>query len=256
MTTSRHPTAWIPLLSSLTTYDVKEIVATPPTAILVPVGSVEPHGPHLPLSVDTTISEVAAMRAARLLVEKDVDVYIAPSVPYGVTEFASGFEGAIGVSASALTALLESIVERLVHDGWSHVCLVNNHLEPAQDEAVRAAIAKMPKGRASVACPLTKRWGRTLSDEFKKGSCHAGRYETSLALAAGVRVRDEYATLPALEVSLSTEIKAGKTRFAEMGMSRAYTGAPDQATEREGEELFEKLAEMIATEVLEGIASA
>jgi creatinine amidohydrolase len=256
VTTSRHPAAWIPLLSSLTTYDVREIVASPPTAILVPVGSVEPHGPHLPLSVDTTISEVAAMRAARLLVEKNVDVYIAPSVPYGVTDFASGFAGTVGVSASALTALLASIVERLVHDGWSHVCIVNNHLEPAQDEAVRAAIAKVAKGRASVACPLTKRWGRTLSDEFKKGNCHAGRYETSLALAAGVRVRAEYTKLAPLEVSLSTEIKAGKTRFTEMGMDRAYTGAPDQATEREGEELFDKLAEMIATEVLEGIAAA
>ena len=255
MTTSRHPAAWIPLLSSLTTEDVKEIVASPPTAILLPVGSVEPHGPHLPLSVDTTISEVASMRAARLLVDKNVDVYIAPSVPYGVTDFASGFVGAVGVSASALTSLLESIVDRLVHDGWSHVCLVNNHLEPAQDAAVRAAIAKMPKGRASVACPLTKRWGRTLSDEFKRGNCHAGRYETSLALAAGVRVRDVYTKLAPLEVSLSTEIKAGKTRFTEMGMDRAYTGAPDKATEREGEELFEKLAEMIATEVLEGIAS-
>ncbi len=255
MTTSRHPAAWIPLLSSLTTLDVKEIVASPPSAILVPVGSVEPHGPHLPLSVDTTISEVAAMRAARLLVDKNVDVYIAPSVPYGVTDFASGFAGAIGVSASALTALLESIVERLVHDGWSHVCLVNNHLEPAQDAAVRAAITKIPKGRASVACPLTKRWGRTLSDEFKQGNCHAGRYETSLALAAGVRVRDLYTKLEPLEVSLSTEIKAGKTRFLEMGMDRAYTGAPGKATEHEGEELFEKLAEMIATEVLEGIAA-
>ena len=256
MTTSRHPAAWIPLLSSLTSEDVKEIVASPPTAILVPVGSVEPHGPHLPLSVDTTISEVAAMRAARLLMEKNVDVYIAPSVPYGVTDFAGGFAGAVGVSASALTSLLESIVDRFVYDGWSHVCLINNHLEPAQDAAVRAAIAKTPKGRASIACPLTRRWGRTLSDEFKQGNCHAGRYETSLALAAGVRVRDEYRELEPLAVSLSTEIKAGKTRFDEMGMDRAYTGAPHEATESEGEELFEKLAEMIATEVLEGIASA
>ena len=37
--------------------------------------------------------------------------------------------------------------------------------------------------------PLTKRWGRTLSDEFKRAECHAGRYETSLVLAAGGRVR-------------------------------------------------------------------
>ena len=253
MTTSRHPAAWIPLLSSLTTDDVKEIVANGPTAVLIPLGCVEPHGPHLPISIDTTISEVAAIKAARKLVEKNIDVYIAPSVPYGVTDFASGFPGAYGVPAEALTAFLAQIVERLLADGWTHVCLVNNHLEPAQDAAVRAAIAKAPKGAASVACPLTKRWARTLSDEFKKGNCHAGRYETSLALAAGTGVRDEFAKLPAMDVSLSSEIKAGRSRFREMGMDRAYTGAPAEATEKEGEQLYEKLADMIMTEVMEGI---
>jgi creatinine amidohydrolase len=254
MTTSRHPAAWIPLLSSLTTDEIAEIVETPPTCILLPIGSVEPHGPHLPLSIDTTISEVACIRAARRLVDENIGVYIAPSIPYGVTDFAEGFRGAIGVSADALTAFLRSIVERLLGDGWSHVCLVNNHLEPAQDAAVRAAIAGTKEGAASVACPLAKRWARTLSDEFKAGNCHAGRYETSLALAAGTGVRDDFAKLPALDVSLSREIKAGRSRFRDMGMERAYTGAPADATEKEGEALFEKLADMIVGEVLEALA--
>src|SRR5262249_1954576 len=128
-------------------------------------------------------------------------------------------------------------------------------LEPAQDAAVRAAIAKAPTGAASVACPLTKKWARTLSDEFKKGNCHAGRYETSLALAAGTEVRDDFAKLPPPEVSLSREIKAGKSRFREMGMDRAYSGAPAEATEKEGEELFDRLTEMVVGEVTEGIAA-
>ena len=258
--TSHHPAAWIPFLSSLTTDDVRVICKTPRTAVLVPVGSVEPHGPHLPLSVDTSISELACIRAARRLadagdVDQRVDVYIAPSVPYGVTDFASGFPGAIGVPAAALTAFLRAIVEHLLADGWSHVCLVNNHLEPAQEVAVLSAIAEAPKGAASVACPLKKRWALTLSDEFKRGDCHAGRYETSLAMAAGLDVRDDFRALPKRDVSLSREIKAGKTSFIAMGMDRAYTGAPAEATAREGEELFEKLADMIVTEVIEGLAA-
>ena len=252
---SRHPTAWMPLLGSLTTDEVKEIVSSPPTAVLVPVGCLEPHGPHLPLSTDMTISEVACMRAARMLVEQNVDVVLGPSVPYGVTEFADGFKGAIGVPAPILTAFLESIVMKLLGDGWTHVCLVNNHLEPAQDHAVRAAITRAPYGGASVACPLTKRWARTLSDEFKSGACHAGRYETSLALAAGARVQDEYKQLPKIGVSLSDEIKAGRTRFLQMGLERAYTGAPGEATHDEGDTLFDRLAEMIVAEVTEGLAA-
>ena len=250
---SRHPAAWMPLLGGLTTDEVKQIVSSPPTCVLVPVGSVEPHGPHLPLSTDTTISEVACLRAARRLVDQNVDVYLAPGVPYGVTNFAEGFAGAIGVPAATLTVFLESIVTKLLADGWSHVCLVNNHLEPAHDEAVRAAISKAPAGRASVACPLTKRWARTLSEEFKRGDCHAGRYETSLALAAGARVQDVYKDLPKLGVSLSEQIKAGKDRFRAMGMEHAYTGAPAEATHDEGDALLDKLADMIVAEVSEGL---
>jgi len=52
---------------------------------------------------------------------------------------------------------------------------------------------------------------------------------------------------------LSDEIKAGKRTFREMGLARAYTGAPKDASADDGEELFAKLAEMIAVEVLEGM---
>ncbi len=242
-------------LGQLTSDEVKRICAAPPSAVLLPVGSVEPHGPHLPLSTDTIISEEAAFRAARTLTTRGIATYLAPSLPYGVTDFAQGFVGAVSVPAETLTELLRHIVLRLHADGWSHVCIVNNHLEPAHDGAVRAAISGMPKGAASVACPLSRRWGRTLSDEFKRGDCHAGRYETSLVLAAGADVRADYATLPKLSTSLSDAIKGGKMTFLAMGLSRAYTGAPAEATRDEGDKLYDLLAEMIVTEVLEGIAA-
>jgi creatinine amidohydrolase len=243
-------------LALLTTDEVRSVCACPPTAALLPVGSVEPHGPHLPLATDTMISLEASRRAARALNARGVLAYVLPSVPYGVTDYAAGFAGAVGVSAAVLTALLREIALRLRADGWSHVCLVNNHLEPAQDAAVRAAVAEFESGRASVACPLTRRWGRTLSDEFKRGNCHAGRYETSLAIAADADVRPEYASLPAIATSLSDEIKAGKTTFAGMGLARAYTGAPAEASREEGDLLYERLAEMIVTEVVDGLAAA
>jgi creatinine amidohydrolase len=242
------------LLAHLTTEELAAIVAgQAQTAVLVPVGSVEPHGPHLPLGTDTVISETASVRAAEALAKHGVDAWVAPSVPYGVTDFAEGFAGAVSVPAPALTAMLRAIAERLLADGWKHVCFVNNHLEPAHDAAVRAAIDGLPAGATSVACPLTKRWARTLSDEFKRGDCHAGRYETSLAIAGGATVRDGHRELPAVEVSLSKEIRAGRTRFREMGMARAYTGAPADATREEGETLYGKLVEMIVAEVTEGL---
>jgi creatinine amidohydrolase len=241
-------------LADLTYEEVKEICAAGRAVAIVPVGSVEPHGPHLPLETDTTISETCAARAVAALATRGIVAVIAPTVPYGVTEYASGFAGAIGVEPAALTSFLSSVAKKLLATGFAHVCFVNNHLEPAHDAAVRAAIADLPEGRASVACPLTRRWGRTLSDEFKRGDCHAGRYETSLVLAAGSRVRDAFGALPAVALSLSDAIRAGKSTFAEIGMDRAYTGAPADATREEGEALYEKLVTMVVTEIEEALA--
>ncbi len=241
-------------LGALTYEEVESLLAAGPVVAIVPVGSVEPHGPHLPLETDTSISVTCAVRAAERLEAQGVRAVVAPSVPYGVTDYASGFAGAIGVPAEALTPLLRAIAQRLLATGFAHVCFVNNHLEPAHDAAVRAAIIGLQAGAASVACPLTRRWGRTLGDEFKRGECHAGRYETSLMLAAGEDVRASFGELPTLGLSLSLAIKAGKATFADIGMDRAYTGAPCEATIAEGEDLYEKLVTMVVTEVTEGLA--
>ncbi len=241
-------------LAELTYEEVARLCAAGRAIALVPVGSVEPHGPHLPLDTDTLISETCAVRAAERLESEGFSVALAPVVAYGVTDYAAGFAGAIGVPAAALTALLRGIAERLLETGFVHVGFVNNHLEPAHDRAVSAAIEGLPDGAASVSCPLLRRWGRTLSDEFKRGDCHAGRYETSLVLAAGGHVRDVASELPVLGVSLADAIRAGKSTFREIGMDRAYTGAPAEATVAEGDALYEKLVTMVVTEVREAIA--
>ena len=243
-------------LAQLTTVELAELTAVGDVVVLLPVGSVEPLGPHLPLATDTVISEAVAERAAKRLADDGITSVIAPAVAYGVTDYAAGFAGALSIPAATLSAFLRAVVEAHLSNGFAHVCLINNHLEPDHDKAVRAAIDGLGARRASVACPLTRRWGRTLSAEYKSGACHAGRYETSLMLAADadhVHV-DQAKALPNLEVSLSHGIKEGLTTFAAMGLERAYTGAPAEATAEEGAELLDRLAVMVATEVTEALA--
>lgn len=224
--------------------------------VLLPVGSVEPHGPHLGLVTDTAISRGAAERAAAMLEQADLIARVGPAVSYGVTDCAAGFRGAVSVSADALTGYLRAVVDGYRATGVDHVCLINNHLEPGHDAAVRAAIDGVEPGAASVACPLARRWARTLSAEFKSGQCHAGRYETSIVMVAAPELVDDAAraALPEVPISLSDKLRAGIDTFAAMGMNRAYAGAPAEASAAEGEQQLELLATMVATEVLEALA--
>ena len=218
---------------------------------LVPIGSTEPHGPHLALATDVAISEAACARAAPRLDAAGLAAVIAPAVAYGVTECAAGFAGAVSVPAATLTAFVRAIADGLLATGCAHVCLVNNHLEPAHDAAVRAAAAGAAPGTISVACPLTRRWGRTLTAEFKSGACHAGQYETSIVLAADAALVDEAAraSLPPVPISLSDALRAGVATFTAMGLDRAYAGDPAAATASEGDHSLERLADMIVGEI-------
>jgi creatinine amidohydrolase len=223
---------------------------------LLPVGSTEPHGPHLGLGTDVVISAAACVKATELLERKGPLVaVIAPAVSYGVTECAAGFPGAVSVPAAVLTAYTGAIVDGLLAQGMRHVCLVNNHLEPAHDAAVRAVLEGRAKDKVSVACPLTRKWARTLSAEFKSGACHAGQYETSIMMAAAPEMVDESmrTVLQPVPISLSEKLQAGVTTFAAMGMELAYAGDPAAATIEEGEQQILRLAEMVVGEIREAI---
>jgi creatinine amidohydrolase len=220
---------------------------------LVPVGSTEPHGPHLGLGTDVIISAAACLRACELLEKRGTMVgVIAPAISYGVTECATGFNGAVSIPGAVLTQYIAAVVDGLLASGVRHVCLVNNHLEPAHDAAVRAVLEGRDN-KVSYACPLTKKWARTLSAEFKSGECHAGRYETSIVMAAAPElVQEDLRTrLAPVPVSLSKKLAEGVMTFDAMGMELAYAGDPASASVEEGEQLIQKLGEMVVGEVLE-----
>lgn len=245
-------------LGAMTTDELEGLLAGgEPVVVLVPVGSVEPHGPHLPLVTDTIISQASAGRAAALLSASGVGAVVAPAVAYGVTNCAAAFKGAVTVEAEALSRYLRSMIDGFLRNGFSHVCLINNHLEPDHDVAVRAAAAGVEAGRVSVACPLTRRWARTLSAEFKSGACHAGKYETSIVLSAqrGLVREGERDNLPEVPISLAEKLRAGIPDFVDMGLTRAYAGDPASATAAHGDEQLDLLAQMIVSEIQEALAS-
>ncbi len=254
MTDDSFPNA----LAEFTTHQLSRFLrqAQPPVVIW-PVGSTEPHGPHLPLATDAVLSTENANRAVNALRLADVAAVKAPLLPYGVTDFAEGFAGAISVPEDTLVALLFAGVSSYLEQGFRHVCLVNHHLESGQLSALERCRKQVEqvKGayRVSVPAVISRRWGGRLGSEFKSGACHAGAYEGSMMLAARPDLvdMDIAKTLPALKISLSEAMTKGQNRFIDVGMGDAYTGAPADASAEEGERLFCVLTEMVTTEVLE-----
>ncbi|HEX6790823.1 MAG TPA: creatininase family protein [Candidatus Krumholzibacteria bacterium] len=245
-----------PRVAWLTSDELAALVkGAEPVVVMIPVGAIEPHGPHLPLDTDVIISRAAAARAVERLSVAGLRAFLAPEVSYGVTDCAAGFTGAAGVSAQALDDYLSAVIAGWLGNGIAHVCVVSNHLEPAHEQTLRGVVSRFPALRASAATPLARRWARTLSDEFKRGACHAGEYETSIVLAADPdAVRTTLAAqLPEVNVSLSEMLRAGKTRFTEMGLERAYAGAPARASAAHGREMIDRLGEMVAGEILEAM---
>lgn len=206
---------------------------------LWPVGATEPHGPHAPLGTDTLISVGMCERAA----ERLGDAVVLPALPFGVTRYGAAFAGAIGISEATLRAVVLDVAAAVEAQGFRRLVIVNNHFEPEQVATLRAAA---DEAGALYLDLIRRRNAERLTDEFKRGSCHAGRYETSLVLADAPGLVDAMAAeLPANEVNMPAAMAAGRTDFLAMGMDRAYCGAPAEATAEEGRATFETLTDML-----------
>ena len=242
----------ITMFADLTSAELAEVRDSPRRPVLLlPVGAVEPHGPHAPLATDSIISTGMCERAAqRLLGDPQLRVLVLPAVGYGVTRFGGAFPGAVSLSEETLRAVVVDICRSLSAQGFPRIVVVNNHFEPDHVATLRQAVADVGVGyldllrRANVA---------RLTDEFRSGACHAGRYETSLVLADRPELVDHaaMADLPAMPVDMAAAIADGRADFLAMGMTRAYSGAPAEATEQEGMATFDTLTDLLVETVRE-----
>jgi creatinine amidohydrolase len=245
-------------LAEMTWEEVRDL-DRPRTVAILPVGAVEAHGPHLPLGTDEVIARAMARAGAERIAAQGMEVVILPPIPYTAAPFGAGFAGTISVKPSTVTALLVELARELTRHGFAALAVANAHLDPAHRSALAAAEGGARENRLlPFICPdLTQKpWASRLTDEFKSGACHAGRYEGSIVLAARPDlVRDDTRkALPPNPASLSTAIRDGKRTFEEAGGPRAYFGWPADATVEEGRSTVETLGAVLAEAVLGALA--
>lgn len=136
----------------------------PPT-LLVPLGSTEQHGPHLPLGTDTRIAAAVATAVA-----PGVGAHVAPAIAYGSSGEHQGFPGTISIGTGALTAVLVEF-GRSACEWARRLLFVNGH--GGNVDALRAAVTVLRGEGRDVA------W---FGCATPGGDPHAGHAETSLLL--------------------------------------------------------------------------
>lgn len=136
--------------------------------LLVPLGSCEQHGPHLPLGTDTTIALAIAERVGQGFPPDEMAV--APAVAYGASGEHQAFPGTLSIGTDALEHVLVELVRSA--DAFAGVVFVNGH--GGNRAPVTSAVARMRTERRRVLA-----WWPDVAG----GDAHAGRTETSLMLA-------------------------------------------------------------------------
>jgi len=237
-------------LSDLSWTDVAALDRGRVVAIL-PLGALEAHGPHLPLGTDVIIAEAMAHAGAEHLAARGLDPLLLPPLSYTPAPFAAEFPGTVSLDPDTLSGTIRAIASSLVRHGIRVLALANAHFDPAQVRALRDAAET---SEATIVFPdLTRRvLAERLTPEFRSGACHAGRYETSIVMAARPDlVRASARSLAANPRSLTAAIGSGRTTFTAAGGPDAYFGAPADATPAEGRETIAVLGAILAEAVLE-----
>ena len=209
--------------------------------LVVPAGSCEQHGPHLPLDTDTRIAE--ALAAA--LVDRRDDVVVGPTITIGASGEHESFPGTLSIGTGALTAVVVEIVRSALPDPTSDrprpfdaVVLVNGH--GGNVEALeRAREVLEAEGRSALF------W----HPRVPGGDSHAGRTETSILLhldPSCVRVdRAEPGSTARWRDIRSAVVADGLAAVTANGV----LGDPTTATAAEGATVFAGMIDQLASAV-------
>lgn len=216
--------------------------------IILPIGSTEQHGRHLPLSTDTLVPTELARRLG-----EQTGVLVVPSLPYGMSLHHLGFPGSLSLRPGTLTHVLEDILRSLYHHGFRRVFLLNGHggnIAPMQ-----VALTNVMGDLADLAVRVRHWWREPIVDELLQatigvpGVAHADAGETAPVLA----IRPNLVRLDRAQHSPDAEsVEILTEHVFRQHFPHGVIGAdPRLATAELGEQMLAALTDLYALQLAE-----
>ncbi|MBT8251957.1 MAG: creatininase family protein [Nitrosopumilus sp.] len=214
--------------------NLRRLILKKKQVAVIPVGSIEQHGPHLPISTDTDIVTEVAKR-----ISEKKGFFLLPTITYGVSfEHAPFFN--LSIKESTLRTVISDLCMSLLSNGIKTVFIINGHhgnLKPIKNMDIR--LKKLSKNKLKV-FPLS--YWHFMKREFD----HAGFVETSLMLAISKNVKMNSAKKGLITDKMTKKEIQKLGKLANQSFPKATKngiwGDPTKATKKDGQEI---LAEII-----------
>jgi creatinine amidohydrolase len=253
-------------LADLTWPEARRAARDPRSVVLLPLGAVEQHGPHLPLSVDWLGAMELAQRVAPHLRRGGWRPVLAPALPYGASPLAATWPGTVSLSVDTATRLVVEVVRGLAAHGFRRFVLANYQADPGHLRAVAAARRALGRARLQVLVagfappgrrsdPMTDPRVRALMRSPRpEREWHSGELETAMVLAVAPRLvrRPLARRLPPAWTDWAGALARGIRRFERMQPGgRGYFGWPAAARAETGRRMLALRGKLIAAALLE-----
>ena len=222
--------------------------------VVLPVGSVEQHGHHLPLDVDFKLASSVCYAAGERSPE---DMLVLPPVQYGYCHHVMDFPGTINVQPTTFVNVLLDITRSVAYHGFKKIVLVNGHgsNHPLVEQAGRQTNLQTD----ALCCTLSwwqlvaEVWNTEIRESGFGGCAHACELETSMYLhldEAGVRkdrvkgaLPDHITQIPGSKDWTQVDLTLGAGPASIISWTSGYSetgsfGAPELATVEKGEKVF------------------
>ena len=221
--------------------------------VILPLGAIEQHGPHLPVEVDSRLGEEVALRTARLMAARSQPVLVLPMFWPGISEHHMSFGGTITLGFATYRAVVEDICRSVIRAGFRRIALLNAH--GGNENGLRVITDELtPKlGVEIVQFTYWFAAAEAIAEilETQTALLHACEAETAMMMA----VRPELVAEDRIAMAkvnytpdVSDLVGGGVYRWRSIGArsSSGVIGNPEAASAAKGTRLFDAVATTLA----------